>query len=89
MPVFKCPKMALRMTKKQKRRPLFNASIPPKWWIACLFYASTTLEKNHPAEAPGGHWGDLPLFLPDEVFPSPILNLLVRTFFVINFEGLN
>ena len=42
VPVFKGPKMLLLMP-KQKRRPSFNANIPPKWWITCLFYAFTTV----------------------------------------------
>ena len=29
--------------KTKKLRPLFNANIPPYWWIYCLFYASPLL----------------------------------------------
>ena len=40
VPTFRCPKMGL--ARIQKRRTLFHANIPPKWWMRHLFYAFTT-----------------------------------------------
>ena len=36
------PKNGTSVAETKKPRPLFNANIPPKWWITCLFYAFIT-----------------------------------------------
>ena len=39
---FQVPKNGTSDAETKKPRPLFNANIPPKWWITCLFYAFIT-----------------------------------------------
>ena len=39
---FQVPKNGISDHETEKRRPLFNANIPPKWWITCLFHSFIT-----------------------------------------------
>ena len=38
----KVPKNGISDHVTKKRRPLFVANYPPKWWITCLFHAFIT-----------------------------------------------
>ena len=39
---FQVPKNGISDHETKKRRPLFVANYPPKWWITCLFHAFIT-----------------------------------------------
>ena len=41
-PIFRCPKMGLWAPESKKRRPLFHANTPPKWWTRYLFHVFTS-----------------------------------------------
>ena len=41
---FQLPENGTSSTQIQKRRPLFHANIPPKWWNRYLFCASDSLQ---------------------------------------------
>ena len=85
---FQVPENGTSSARIQKRRPLFHANIPPKWWNRHLFYAFTTFGSD------SSQFLNLVLVRPflhckTDIFGTPLVGglkiILFQKFFLILF----